>query len=249
MFVHNINPVLLNLGPLEIRYYGLVYVFGFVLGYYLLTRYRKKLNLTKEKVDSLVLYIFIGMLAGARIFHFLFSDIQALLSNPLEIFFIWRGGMSFFGGFIGGTTALWLFIRRNNLDYYKIADALVIPVTIALILGRFANFINGEIVGTITSVAWCFRFPGYTGCRHPYQLYASFSHAILLGFLLIGRKVKQKGFLFWLFITGYGGIRLLTDFYRAEPRFLGLTIWQYFSAAAFLIGLYMIHRRLKRKTL
>ena len=242
MFVHNINPVLFKIGPLEIRYYGLVYVFAFLLMYYVLRKNKEKLNLTNDTIDSFAMYLFIGMLLVSRLFYFLFSDTLTLIKNPLEFFIIWHGGMSFFGGLIGLVITALIFTKKYKCDFYKIADTLVVPATIVLVLGRFANFINGEIVGTITNLPWCFYFPGYISCRHPYQLYASFSHLILFFILLIGKKVKQKGFLFWLFVTGYCGIRLITDFVRDEPRFLALTVWQYFCIIGFLVGIYFINK-------
>ena len=247
MLVHNIDPVFFHIGPLEIRYYGLVYVFSFLLMYFIVRKNHKRLNLSKDAVDSLVMYAFIGMLIGARLFHFLFSDMLTLLRNPLELFMIWHGGMSFFGGLIGGALAVYLFTRKHKINFYQL-DMLVIPITLILVIGRFANFINGEIVGTITNLPWCFYFPGYAGCRHPYQLYASFSHLILFFILLIGKKVKQKGFLFWLFVTGYSGIRFITDFLRDEPRFISLTVWQYFCILGFIVGLYFIIRILRKRT-
>lgn len=248
MFVHNINPVILRIGFLEIRYYGLVYVFGFALTYYLLRKNKERFGLSEKSLDDFFMYIFLGAIVGSRLFHFLFSEPLTLIRNPLEFFMIWHGGMSFFGGLIFTSLAAYIFTRKHRLDFYKLADFIVFPFTIALILGRIANFINAEIVGTITNVPWCFNFPGYMGCRHPYQLYASFSHLVLLGILLIARKIKQKGFLFWLFVTAYSGIRFITDFFRADPRFLALTVWQYFCIIGFIIGLLFINKLFRKST-
>jgi len=243
MFVYNINPVLLKLGFLEIRYYGLVYVIGFLLVYYILRKHKKEVNLTDDLVDSFMFYLFIGMFIGSRLFYFIFQEPQLFLKNPLEFFMIWHGGMAYFGGLITTILAIYIFVKKHKLDFYRLADIVVIPVVFATALGRIANFLNGELVGTVTNVPWCFIFPGYAGCRHPYQLYAALSMFLLFGVLLLTKTLKQqKGFVFWLFVTGYSGLRLLTDFFRDDPRFLALTLWQYFCIVGFIVGLIFINK-------
>jgi phosphatidylglycerol---prolipoprotein diacylglyceryl transferase len=243
MFVNNLNPTILTLGPFEIRYYGVVYVIGFLVLYYLMRKNKERLKLTDDSVDSLLMYIFSGGIIGARLFHFLISEPSIFVRNPLEFFMLWHGGMSFFGSLMGGSLAIYLFSRKYKLDFYRLVDFIVLPFAFFLALGRLANFINGELVGTITSVPWCVVFKEYVGCRHPYQLYASLSHFILFFILMAARKIKENGFLFWLFITGYSGFRFLTDFFRDDPRFIGLTIWQLFCIVGFMIGLSMLNKK------
>jgi phosphatidylglycerol:prolipoprotein diacylglycerol transferase len=243
MFIHNINPTIFTLGPFEIRYYGVVYVFGFLVLYYLLRKNKEKLKLTEDAVDNLLMYVFLGGIVGARLFHFLVSEPKMFFQNPLEFFMLWHGGMSFFGGLIGGSLGIYLFSRKNKFDFYTLADFIVPIFAVFMALGRIANFVNAELVGTVTNVPWCVVFPGYAGCRHPYQLYAALSHLLLLGILLLTRKLtSMKGWIFWVFTTGYCGMRFLTDFFRDDIRYFGLSVWQYVCIVGFIAGIIMINK-------
>ncbi len=246
MFVNNIDPVLFKIGFFEIRYYGLVYLLGFLLVFYTLKKNKKELNLTDDNIYDLLLYLFFGVIFGARLFYFIFDEPFTLINEPLEFFKIWHGGMSFFGSLIGVLLSGFFYCKRKQIDFFKLGDYLVIPTTIALIFGRIANFINGEIVGTVTNLPWCVLFEGYSDCRHPYQIYASFSHFILLLILFRTRKIKTKnGVLLINFIIFYSVLRVITDFFRDEPKFFGLTIWQLFSIVFAIIGL-IVYKRIKK---
>src|SRR3989344_3032080 len=148
MIINNLNPVLLKISFLEIRYYGLAYFIGFLLVFFALKKNKKELNLNDEQVYDFIFYLFIGIIFGARIFYFIFDEPYTLINMPLEFF------KSLTGVLIGS----YLFCKKNKVDFYKLADVLVIPGTIALVLGRIANFINGEIVGTVTNLPWCVVF-------------------------------------------------------------------------------------------
>ena len=239
MFIQNIDPVLFKIGFLEIRYYGLVYFIGFLLALFILKKNKKELYLTDEKIYDFILYLFISIVFGARIFYFIFDEPYTLIRDPLEFFKIWHGGMDFFGSLTGILITGYLFCRKNKINFYKLSDTLVIPATFALMLGRIANFINGEIVGTLSNLPWCVVFKDYSGCRHPYQIYAAISHLILLLILFRFKKIKNRkdGFLLFIFILGYGILRFLVDFFRDEPRFYGLTLWQYFSLIFIVVSL------------
>jgi|SRR3989344_1066931 len=255
MFLQNIDPVLFRVGFLEIRYYGLVYLLGFILSFYIIRKYKDELGLNKEKIYDLIFYLFLGLIIGARVFHFLFSEPYTLLRDPLEILRIWNGGMSFFGSLTGVLLAGIIFCKKNNVDFFKLADILVFPATIALIFGRIANFINGELVGTITNLSWCVVFKDYGGCRHPYQIYASFSHLILLLFLFKIKQLKERmklknGVLLFSFIGLYSLFRIITDFFRDDPRVFGITIWQIISLIFIILSLilfYNLYIKNKRK--
>ncbi|MBI5389903.1 prolipoprotein diacylglyceryl transferase [Candidatus Woesearchaeota archaeon] len=238
MFIDNLNPVLLHLGPLEIRYYGLVYVFGFLFTYFLLWKNKEKLGMVADEIDQLILYLIVGLLIGARMFHFLFSTPQIFWEDPLELLKIWHGGMSFFGGLVGVMVAGWIFLRKKTVSFLQVADLIVFPGIATLMIGRLANFINAELVGIPADPArlpWCVIFPRVDMlCRHPYQIYASVSHLFLLIILLVVWKIKQKkqlsdGILFFLFVIGYGVLRFITDFWRDDPHLWLFTIWQYVS--------------------
>lgn len=244
MFVHAIDPVLFNIGSFEVRFYGLVYVLGFILCYYILYKKRYDLKLTKKQVDNLGFYFLIGMLIGARVFYFIFSNI-GLLKNPLEFFMIWHGGMSFYGGFLGSLLASYLYLKDKFIDF---ADLMVIPISLILIFGRIANFINGEIVGLVSDVPWCVIFSGIDGvCRHPYQIYGAISHTLLFSGLLVVKKFSvRKGKVFFGFVFGYTILRIITDFLRDEARFLGLTAWQYVSILILITAL-IYYRKIYKK--
>jgi phosphatidylglycerol:prolipoprotein diacylglycerol transferase len=249
MFIHNINPTLLTLGPLEIRYYGLVYVITIIICYLFLKKKTKKTGI--KNVDDFLLYLIVGLLIGARLFEFIFTNPSIIIKQPLEIFKVWHGGMSFFGGLAGAITATIIYCKKNNKNYWKITDLIIFPVIIGLILGRIANFINAELVGTITNLPWCVMFPGYTGCRHPYQIYAAISHLVLFGIIYLIYRIKnsrkiKSGIVFLSFTFFYSLLRLITDFVREEPRFLGLTVWQYISIATMIISLIIFIKKYKK---
>lgn len=245
MFVHNINPTLIHLGPLEIRWYGLIFLFGFILAFYFLNKSRHKLDLTKDDIYDLVFYLFLGTLIGARLIHVIW-EAPYYLSNPLKVFFIWEGGLAYHGGLLGVLIAAYYFAKRKNISFAKLADIITIPAVFALALGRIANFINGELWGTVTNVSWCVNFSGAEGCRHPVQIYYSLKRFTIFGILLlINRKEHKDGFIFWNMITLFGIGRFIIDFVKDDWHFLGLTLGQYFSLIMFIVGLYVLIKHYK----
>ena len=242
MYQLNIDPVFLDLGFLQIRYYGLVYVLAFFLVYYLLHKKREELNLKKNEVDSIIIWLFFGMIIGSRIVALISQDYSFIFRSPLTFFNIWLGGMSFFGGLIGAILAGIYIFKKYNVNFYRVANLVVVPVSFVLILGRLANFINQELVGKITDVSWCFNFANYLGCRHPYQLYSAFLHLILFAIVLVVYKFNKKN-TFWTFIFGYGILRFVTEFFRDEPLVFGITLWQYLSLVMIGIGLYYLIKK------
>lgn len=249
MLPFNFNSILASIGPFEIRYYGLVYVFGFLLVYFLLWHAikKKKLNLTNEELDTFILYLMLGVIIGSRGFEVLFWEPAYYFTHPLDIFAVWKGGMAFHGGLIGAILATWLFCRRDSVMKKKVtiaimSDLLVIPAAFALALGRIANFINGELVGTITNISWCFNFPGYEGCRHPSQLYGALKRFIIVGILIsinLVKKTYKPGFLFWWFIGLMGIGRFILDFYREDVRYFGLSLGQYLGLGMLLLSVFV----------
>ncbi|RME77477.1 prolipoprotein diacylglyceryl transferase [Candidatus Woesearchaeota archaeon] len=240
MYIHNLNPVALDLGFAQIYWYGIVYVVGYLLTYWVLFKRRAELGLSRKQVDDLVFSFLVGMLIGARIFHFLFNNPAVFIKDPLELLRIWHGGMSFFGALTGISIAAAIMLKRWKLSFYKIADIVVLPVTATLVLGRLANFVNGELWGRVTDVSWCVVFPSVSGCRHPYQLYAAGSHLLLLGILWYGHKHQKnlrEGTLWFTFLIGYASLRFITDFFREDPMFLFLTNWQWLSLVAVVVAL------------
>ena len=254
-FIHNIDPVLLNIGPFEIRYYSLVYVIGFLVIYLALRYYSKKgiVKLTKDDVENFSIYLILGVVIGARLLEVIVWNPFYYLMHPLKIFAVWEGGMSLHGGIIGIILVGYFYCRKKKINFVKMADLLVIPGVFVLALGRIGNFINGELWGTVTNLKWCVHFPYAEGCRHPVQIYGAFGRALLGGFLLILNKKKRKnGFLFWVFIALMGVGRFFCDFVRQDPRLLGLSMGQYLSlvmAAAAGYVLWKYYKKDLRKTL
>jgi len=250
MFYHNINPVLLRLGPFEIRYYGLFYVLGFVIAYFMLVHLAKKrqLNLTKDDVSDFLLYEIIGTIAGARLFYVLAYNLKFYLANPLQIFAIWQGGLSFHGGLLGAIIAAIIFCRKKKINFYDLADITVIPLALGLALGRIGNFTNGELFGRITNVPWAVKFPDAEGFRHPSQIYESLKNLFIFSVLWHAKNMKlPKGFLFWLFITLYSFLRFVVEFFREPDMQLGfflgwITMGQILSVVTFSIGVYYLHK-------
>ncbi len=240
VFIHNIDPVLLHLGPLEIRYYGLAYVLGFVLSYFLLKHLikKKQVAMSVEELDNLVLYVAIGLLLGSRIFYFIFYNFGMLLENPLHLFKIWEGGMSFHGGLIGVITAGIIFCRQYKKDFYELADLVVIPVALGLGIGRIANFINAELYGRATTIPWAVDF-GDGIPRHPSQLYESAKNFVMVSILWILKEKEnlKKGTLLWTFITLYGTFRFFIEFVREPDQQLGFVLFHFFTMGQVLTAI------------
>jgi len=255
MFIHNINPVLFSMGPFQIRYYGLFYALGFIIAYFLISYLakRKSLPLTKEDVADYILYLLLGTVLGARIFYVLFYNFPFYLSNPAEIIAVWRGGLSFHGGFIGAVIAGFYFCRKKKIHFYDLADITVMPLALGLALGRIANFINGELYGRITDLPWAVKFPDAEGFRHPSQIYESFKNLIIfLALWAVKDKKLPKGLIFWLFVAMYSALRFIVEFTREPDEQLGfiisfLTMGQILSIIMFAIGLFFIYKVSRKK--
>ena len=257
MFYHNINPILLEFGPFQIRYYGLFYALGFVIAYFLIyyLAKRKQLPITKDDVADLLVYEIIGIIFGARLVYIAFYNPFFYFNNPFEIIAIWHGGLSFHGGLIGAIIAGYLFSKKKKIEFYDLADIAIIPVALALALGRIGNFMNAELYGRVTNLPWCIDYSKNqfvdnlpNGCRHPSQLYASIKNLTIFAILwLIKDKKLPKGFMFWSFVTLYGLFRTIVEFFRAPDEQIGFifnyfTMGQLLSFPLFLIGLFMLFR-------
>ncbi len=229
VFVHNINPVLLNLGPFQVRYYGLFYALGFVVALFMipwLAKQRREKRITSEVVQEFVIYLIIGVVLGARIFYILFYNLLFYLADPIEMLMLWHGGLSFHGGLLGAIVATLFFCRVKKIPFYTLADLTVIPLGICLALGRVANFINGELPGRLTSLPWGVKFPSADGYRHPSQLYAALKDTVIFMILFFNRKKKfPAGFLFWNFVFLYGVLRFFVEFFRQPDSQLGFIVW------------------------
>jgi phosphatidylglycerol---prolipoprotein diacylglyceryl transferase len=236
MFIHNINPVLLNIGSLQVRYYGLLYSISFILAYFLINWQKKDLDFDTE---DYLFYLLIGTLVGARLFYVLFYNLPFYIANPLKIIAVWQGGLSFHGGLLGAFATAYIFSKRKNIPLLKLADLTSIPLALGLFLGRIGNFINGELYGRITNVPWCFNFKNVEGCRHPSQIYESLKNLLIFFILIIKKDHKHKdGYLFSLFLILYSILRFSIEFIREpEITIASLTMGQWLTIPIFIIGL------------
>lgn len=262
MLFHNLNPVLLEAGALQIRYYGLFYALGFAIAYFLipyLARIRG-LSITKEDVSEFLIYAVIGIVSGARIAYVLFYNPLFYFQNPFEIIAVWHGGLSFHGGLVGVVAAAYIFCKKKKIEFYTLADIAVVPVALGLALGRLGNFINAELYGRISDVSWCIDYSRNhfisglpAGCRHPSQIYESLKNLMIFSFLFSIKKKKfAKGFMFWSFITLYGLLRTIVELFRQPDEQIGFifnyfTMGQMLSFPLFLIGAYMLYRISRNK--
>ena len=221
-----IDPVFLRLGPLQFRWYGLMYLIGLTLAYFIIgARARaQRLPMNKDQVYDMIVYAAVGVFAGGRLGYVLFYNLSYYLENPLKIFAVWEGGMSFHGGLIGTIIALILFAKRQGISVLTIADLAAGVTPVGLGLGRIGNFINGELYGRPTDADWCMVFPaGGMACRHPSQLYEAFLEGLLLFTLLwlITRRVPPPGTVFGSFLMGYGLCRIVVEFFREPDAQIG----------------------------
>lgn len=235
-----IDPVALSVGPVQIRWYGLMYVFAFLTVYYLvLYRIRKeKLSYSDETISDFFTWGILGVLLGGRLGYVLFYNFNYFLSNPLEIFipfsfsegiqYIGIYGMSYHGGLLGVVLAFILFCRKKNINIWNFGDLFVSAIPLGYTFGRLGNFINGELYGRITTVSWGMYFPFDPSrqLRHPSQLYEALFEGVFL-FVIVWslRKVKYfEGFLCAVYIFGYGFVRFFIEFAREPDGHLGFIL-------------------------
>ncbi len=235
-----IDPVLLSVGPLQIRWYGLMYVLGFTAAYLLVVHQAKKFEWKPilRQLDDLNLALILGVILGGRLGYVLFYNPAHYLSHPFEIAAIWSGGMSFHGGCVGVLLAGWVYCRRTGLDFWTAADLFVVTVPVGLFFGRLGNFINGELYGRPTAVPWGMVFPGGGPLpRHPSQLYEAALEGIVLFVILWTLKAKPwqqpkaplwpHGTMLALFLTLYGLFRFVIEFFRQPDPQLGLVFFNF----------------------
>lgn len=228
----NIDPDLFKIGPLHIRWYGLMYVLGFIASYLLIPRQDRSraIGLQGSRVDSLLFYLFMGLIAGARLGYLLFYQFPHLgdyFRNPLDIIAVWQGGMSFHGGLIGCVIAGWLFCKKTKMPMRAVADSVVVTAPIGLGLGRIGNFINGELFGRPSDVPWAMIFPGGGPLpRHPSQLYeAVMEGAVLFILLWLLRKRRfRDGMMVGFFLFFYGTFRFFLESFREPDAQLGFIL-------------------------
>jgi phosphatidylglycerol:prolipoprotein diacylglycerol transferase len=252
MLIHpQFDPVALHLGPLAIRWYGLMYLLAFGL-FLLLGRQRIKAGPRSgwdaRQLDDLLFYGVLGVVLGGRLGYVLFYQPTHFLAHPLEIFSVWQGGMAFHGGFLGVLAAMWLFARKTGKSWLTITDFIAPLVPLGLGAGRIGNFINGELWGRPSDAAWAVVFPQIDGvARHPSQLYQFALEGLALFTLLwlFSRKPRPTGAVSGLFLIGYGSFRFLVEYTREPDSFLGLlalnlSMGQWLSLPMIVAGIIML---------
>ena len=246
MFEHNINPIIFQVGMFQLTYYALVYLIGFIAALLILLNAAKKkeINLRIKDVYLFMALAILGIIIGARAFHIIFWDFEFFSRYPAEIPKIWRGGLSFHGGLLGAILISILFTKWKKVNFWILADTFALLGILMPVFSRIVNFINQEIVGTITDIPWCFKFKFHDGCRHPVQLYAAVGRlAFFSALLIIKRKIKtyRHGFLFWMSLTGVAIGRFFLDFWREDIRYVFLSVGQWFSLIILIIGTYALY--------
>ncbi len=242
-----IDPVIFQIGPLAIRWYGLMYLLGFVAAYYLIQHLNRlrRLPLDNAGVSDLLFYCVLGVILGGRLGYVLFYDLSYYLQHPLQILAVWQGGMSFHGGFCGVAISASFFCLRKKLPWLLTGDVLATSATIGLGLVRLGNFINGELWGRVTDVPWGMIFPGAGPLpRHPSQLYEAGLEGVVLFALLYSfhRRRLAPGVPLFSFCLFYGLFRFGLEFVREPDAHIGFlwgatTMGQLLSLPMVLIGL------------
>jgi phosphatidylglycerol:prolipoprotein diacylglycerol transferase len=251
MLVHpQFDPIAFSIGPIAVRWYGLMYLVGFII-FMLLGWHRAKdswRGLTRQDVDDLLFYGVLGVILGGRLGYVLFYKPGYYLANPLEALMIWHGGMASHGGIIGVIIVMWLFARSRGKSFLRVCDFVVPLVPLGLAAGRLGNFINGELWGRPADPnvwPWAMVFPqaGDNVARHPSQLYQFALEGVLLFVILwlFSRKQRPAGVVGSVFLIGYGVLRFVAEFGREPDSFLGLlalrlSMGQWLSIPMVVIG-------------
>jgi phosphatidylglycerol:prolipoprotein diacylglycerol transferase len=250
MFINNFDPVALEIFSLEVRWYSLAYIFGIILGWMLAKKLFIKNIEVKNKFDDYLTYLIIGIILGGRLGYIFIYNLTFYVNNPLDIFKIWQGGMSFHGGLIGVIFASIFFAKKNNQNPFLYLDIIALVTPVGLFFGRIANFINSELYGTVTNVPWAVTFIQVDNLpRHPSQLYEAILEGLFLFLLLIYFKNKfsnKPGVISGLFLIIYSIFRFIVEFYRVPDEqlgyiFLNLTMGQVVSLIFILSGVILFY--------
>jgi phosphatidylglycerol:prolipoprotein diacylglycerol transferase len=250
-----LDPILVQVGPLALRWYSLAYIGGIVVAWWYILRLIKQPGapMAPRHIDSFVTWITIGIILGGRLGYVIFYEPDKYLANPIDALKLWEGGMSFHGGLVGVIVAIWGFVRSHKLSFLRFADYVAVTIPFGLCFGRLANFINGELWGRVTTVPWAVVFPtGGPYPRHPSQLYEAILEGPVLFAILWWMFWKtdaryQPGKLMGAFALGYGAFRFFVEFFRESDAQLmefaartGLHMGQWLSLPLIIGGAYFV---------
>ncbi|MBI2317656.1 MAG: prolipoprotein diacylglyceryl transferase [Betaproteobacteria bacterium] len=259
MLVHpNFDPVAISLGPIAVRWYGLMYLAGFAL-FFFLGRYRARRDpwrgVSHALIDDLLFFGVIGVILGGRLGYVLFYKPGYYVAHPLEIIAVWQGGMAFHGGFLGVLAALWYVARKHGVEWLRLADFVAPLIPCGLAAGRLGNFINGELYGRASDVPWAMLFAhGGPVPRHPSQIYQFALEGVLLFALLwvYSARPRPSGAVSGAFLIGYGALRFIAEYFREPDDFLGLlalgmSMGQWLSLPMLLLGAGLLAYALRKR--
>jgi phosphatidylglycerol:prolipoprotein diacylglycerol transferase len=253
-----IDPIALQLGPVAIRWYGLTYLAGFTAAYLLLRhrlRTRPSMQWLQPYADDLLFYLALGVVVGGRVGYMVFYQPMQLLHEPLSLFYVWQGGMSFHGGFLGVCVAIFFFAKKHRRHFLELADIIAPLAPLGLGFGRIGNFIGGELYGRVTQVPWGMVFPaGGPLPRHPSQLYQAFLEGLVLFIIVWWYSSKPRPWpsVSGVFLIGYAIFRMSMEQFRQPDQQLNFIAWgwltmgQLLSIPMFLVGVWVVvwaHRK------
>lgn len=250
------NPIMFEIGPVKAHWYGFMYAVGFLIGYWYLkySSAGKKLNLSNSQKDNLVLMVMFGVILGGRLGYILLYNLSHYLMNPLKVFAVWEGGMSFHGGLLGVAISLIWFTKKYKVSFLEIGDVIVQIAPVGLFFAKIGNFINAELYGRVAS-QFCVHFPSDPeNCRYPSQLLEAFLEGIVLFLILglIGKKTKKTGVITSAFFVFYGIFRIVAEFFREPDPQIGfimnfITQGQILSSIMVIVGLVILWKVHKGK--
>ena len=257
MYVHNLNPVLINFGFFEIRWYSLAYILGILIGWWIAKKIiifkneNKTLIFDVKIFDDLISYIIVSIILGGRLGYIIFYNFSYYFNNPIDIFKIWQGGMSFHGALIGIVLGTYIFAKKTKINLFFFLDVIGTVAPIGIFFGRVANFINGELYGKPSSLFWSVVFPKVDKiARHPSQLYEAILEGVVLFVVLISviyKKETKTGVVSALFMILYGFFRIVAEQFR-EPDiqigyiFNSFSMGSVLSFSMVLIGLFILKK-------
>jgi len=246
MIVHNFDPIFVDLGFFQIRWYSMAYIIGIILGWIYATKIIKEVfnkynfELVKKEVfDDLIIYLVLGIIIGGRLGYVIFYNLEFYSENLIDILKLWQGGMSFHGGLLGVIFAITIFAKIKGVNFFNLTDIIACATPIGLLLGRVANFINGELFGKVSTLPWAVLFPNAGNVlRHPSQIYEAILEGailfILINFFALKKQLILKpGHVSGLFLILYSIARIIGENFREPDEQLGY-LFNYFSMGTLL---------------